>query len=641
MVRPIADDPARFTEDMLTGFVAANPQYVRAVPGGVVRAASTRPGKVAVVVGGGSGHYPAFCGVVGPGFADGAVVGNVFTSPSTTDVLGVVRGCATDAGAVVLTGNYAGDVMNFTLAETELNASGIPTRYLVVTDDIASAPPEDAARRRGIAGDFPVFKIAAALAEEGAELDAVVEIAERANAATRTLGVAFDGCTMPGTGEPLFTVPGGTMGLGVGIHGEPGIGDALMPTATELATLLVERLLAETPPGASARVAPILNGLGRTKYEELFVLWGRVLPLLEATGLTIVGPQVGELVTSLDMAGCSLTLTWLDDDLERLWLAPCDTPAFRLAPGEVGKGAQSRGAAGGASAVAVGEVGTEPVADDGIPGGVDDDGAPPAAPARADVSGRTRGSSTSAAPAASRADLAAAPRVVDALSALDEALRRAETELGDLDAVAGDGDHGRGMVRGVGAALEAARSAVDDGTGARGALDAAGAAWADRAGGTSGVLWGAMLRAVADRLELPVTLDGIAAAFRAGVDTVATLGGAKAGDKTMLDVALPVAAELELAASQGATVSEALDQVDLAARAAAAATADLAPRIGRARPLAARSVGTADPGAVSFALAVTAVGRVLAHEGSGRDSDDHAREGTDESADGGAEEARS
>src|SRR5690606_32458824 len=209
---------------------------------------------------------------------------------------------------------------------------GIPTRYLVVTDDIASAPPERADQRRGIAGDFPVFKIAAALAEEGADLDAVVEIAERANAATRTLGVAFDGCTMPGTGEPLFTVPGGSMGLGVGIHGEPGIGDAPMPTATELAALLVERLLAETPPGASRRVAVVLNGLGRTKYEELFVLWGRVAPLLDAAGLTAVGPQVSELVTSLDMAGCSLTLTWLDEELERLWLAPCDTPAFRLAP---------------------------------------------------------------------------------------------------------------------------------------------------------------------------------------------------------------------------------------------------------------------------------------------------------------------
>ncbi len=610
MVRPLADDPARFAEDMLTGFVAAYPQYVRAVPGGVVRAAPTRPGKVAVVVGGGSGHYPAFCGVVGPGFADGAVVGNVFTSPSTADVLGVVRGCATAAGALVLTGNYAGDVMNFTLAEAELNASGIPTRYLVVTDDVASAPPEEATRRRGIAGGFTVFKVAAALAAEGVGLAAVVEVAERANAATRTLGVAFDGCTMPGAGEPLFAVADGTMGLGVGIHGEPGIGDAPLPTATELATLLVERILAETPPGAGTRVAPVLNGLGRTKHEELFVLWGRVLPLLGAAGLTVVGPQVGELVTSLDMAGCSLTLTWLDEDLERLWLAPCDTPAFRLAPGEVATGG---GAGDGAGA---GARGAASVADDGVPAADVSDRArvagDPGAPVVAPV----------VAPAASPVDLAAAFRVVDALDALDEALRLAETELGNLDAVAGDGDHGRGMVRGVGAALEAARTAVDGGAGgagggagARGALDAAGAAWADRAGGTSGVLWGAMLREIASHLDLPLTLEGFAVAFRAGIDTVAALGGAKAGDKTLLDVALPVAAELELAASQGVSAGEASDRATLVAQAAAISTADLEPRIGRARPLAARSVGTADPGAVSFALAVAVVGGVLARSG--------------------------
>ena len=578
MVRPLADDPARFTEDMLTGFVAAYPDHVRPVPGGVVRAAPAPPGKVAVVVGGGSGHYPAFCGIVGPGFADGAVVGNVFTSPSTADVLGVVRGCADEAGAVVLTGNYAGDVMNFSLAETELCSEGIPTRYLVVTDDIASAPPLDAAKRRGIAGDFPVFKIASALAEEGADLDAVAEIAERANAATRTLGVAFDGCTMPGTGEPLFTVGAGTMGLGVGIHGEPGIGDEPMPTASELAQLLVDRLLAETPQGASDRVAGVLNGLGRTKYEELFVLWGRVLPLLEGAGLTVVGPQVGELVTSLDMAGCSLTLTWLDEDLERTWLAPCDTPAFRLAPQSV---VSPPGSTGPADVVR------------------------PSVPAPVERSLVARG-------ATSEADRAAAPLVVAAFAALESALVGAETELAALDSVAGDGDHGRGMLRGARAALEGARSAADDGAGARGVLDAAGTAWADQAGGTSGVLWGAMLRTVGAELEPPVTLDGLRRAVAAGVAAVARLGKAEPGDKTMLDSALPVVAELERLAAIGASPAEVLERVVTVARAAAQATADLEPRIGRARPLAARSVGTPDPGAVSFALAVATVGEVVA-----------------------------
>lgn len=323
------NDPAAFTEDMLDGFLDANAGYVTGVAGGVVRAAPTRPGKVAVVVGGGSGHYPAFCGVVGPGFADGAVVGNIFTSPSAAAAVSVARAASGGAGVLLTTGNYAGDVMNFGLAIEQLNADGIRARYFAVTDDIASAPTEDIGKRRGIAGDFTVFKCASAAAEAGYDLDGVERIAALANDNTRTLGVAFDGCTLPGAAAPLFTVERGTMGLGLGIHGEPGVASHDMPTAAELAELLVSGVLKEKPAGAGARIAVILNGLGRTKYEELFVVWATAAPLLRAAGYTVVQPEVGELVTSLDMAGCSLTVMWLDDELERFWTAPADTPAYR------------------------------------------------------------------------------------------------------------------------------------------------------------------------------------------------------------------------------------------------------------------------------------------------------------------------
>lgn len=191
------NDPARFTDDMLVGFLDANARYVVGVPGGVVRAHKTRPGKVAVVIGGGSGHYPAFCGTVGPGFADGAVVGNIFTSPSDEDAASVARAADGGAGVLLTTGNYAGDVMNFNLAVTQLKSEGIDARYFAVTDDVASAPRGEESKRRGIAGDFTVFKCASAAAEEGADLDDVVRVAGAANAATRTLGVAFDGCTLP------------------------------------------------------------------------------------------------------------------------------------------------------------------------------------------------------------------------------------------------------------------------------------------------------------------------------------------------------------------------------------------------------------------------------------------------------------
>src|SRR3954452_8979570 len=220
------DDPKTFTEDALAGFLDVHRRTVVGVPGGVVRAAETPPGKVAVVGGGGSGHYPAFCGVVGAGFADGAVVGNIFTSPSTQDAYSVGRAAAGTGGLLFSTGNYAGDVMNFTLAQERLRQEGIETPVFFVTDDLASAPAGEAGSRRGIAGDFVVFKVAGAAAEAGYDLDGVERVARNANDRTRTLGVAFAGCTMPGATTPLFDVAPGMMGVGLGIHGEPGIADA-------------------------------------------------------------------------------------------------------------------------------------------------------------------------------------------------------------------------------------------------------------------------------------------------------------------------------------------------------------------------------------------------------------------------------
>lgn len=590
-MRPLSDDPATFAEDALRGFVDAYADQVRLVPGGVVRAAPTPAGKVAVVVGGGSGHYPAFCGLVGEGCADGAVVGNVFTSPSADAVEQVARAAAADAGVLLLTGNYAGDVMNFRLAESRLRAAGVDARYLVVTDDVASAPAGEEDRRRGIAGDLVVFKAAAAAAEAGADLDEVERVAVRANALTRTFGVAFDGCTLPGADEPLFTVPAGRMGIGVGIHGEPGIGEAPVATASELARLLVERLLAEAP-SPSTRVAAVLNGLGRTKYEELFVLWGAVAPLLREAGLTVVEPDVGELVTSLDMAGCSLTLAWLDDELERYWRAPSAAPGYR-------KGRLRRSAhavPGTAEAAAAAQAGVS------APAGT---ATGPAEP------------TPEVAPVASEPARALAARVVAALEAVVAALQDAEAELGRLDAVAGDGDHGRGMVRGTTAARDAARAAAGAGAGAGDVLARAGRAWAGQAGGTSGVLWGAMLEAAAEVLpDRPETWERwarepvrlVADAVDAAAAALRRLGGAEVGDKTMLDALAPFGAAL--AADPGAPLAAAWRVAASAARAAAEATADLRPRVGRARPLAERSVGTPDPGATSLALAARAAAEV-------------------------------
>ncbi|GAA3641058.1 dihydroxyacetone kinase family protein [Microlunatus ginsengisoli] len=579
------DDPATFSDDLLEGFLDVHADRVVGVPGGVVRAAETPAGKVAVVVGGGSGHYPAFCGVVGPGFADGAVVGNIFTSPSTAEAYSVGKAVASDAGLLFSTGNYAGDVMNFTLAQQRLAAEGIDTRVVFVTDDIASAPVDQIEKRRGIAGDFVVFKVAGAAAEAGYDLDEVERVARHANDRTRTLGVAFAGCTMPGADHPLFTVPAGQMGVGLGIHGEPGVSEAPLPSAADLARTLVEGVLGEAPADGTRRVGAILNGLGTTKYEELFVVWRTAATLLREAGYTVVEPEVGELVTSLDMAGCSLTLVYLDEELERFWTAPADTPAYR-------KGSLAAAASGPRRSV--GDT-TEEV---------------------------------SVAATASQAAADAAGLAVSALAAMKVAIVDAEDELGRIDAVAGDGDHGRGMVKGVSAAAAAAAAATAEGRGVKSVLDAAGDAWAAKAGGTSGVLWGAALRAFGDRLgdrAETIAATDVAAAVTAGLDALQTLGKAKVGDKTMLDSLVPFARSLEQQVGDGTDLATAWAGAATISERAARDTAELRPQIGRARPLAERSIGTPDAGAVSMALCLRTVGRVLA------DRDNPSTTGTEES----------
>jgi dihydroxyacetone kinase len=563
------NDPAQFTEDMLVGFLDANARYVAGVPGGVVRANKTAPGKVAVVVGGGSGHYPAFCGTVGPGFADGAVVGNIFTSPSAEEAASVARAAHSDAGVLLTTGNYAGDVMNFGLAVNQLRSEGIDAHYFAVTDDVASAPKGEEVKRRGIAGDFTVFKCASAAAEDGLDMAGVLRVAEAANAATRTLGVAFDGCTMPGADHPLFTVPEGHMGLGLGIHGEPGVADEPMPSAAELAATLVDGVIADYPENASKRIAVILNGLGRTKYEELFVVWGTAARLLRDKGFEIIEPEVGELVTSLDMSGCSLTVMWLDEELEKYWTAPADTPAYRK---------------GAATPTQAGERRTDAAADAAVDA--------PVLAELSDEDGRRGGQ-----------------LVARALGAMADMLAGVEDELGRIDAVAGDGDHGRGMVKGSSAARAASERAASEGGGTGSVLAAAGKEWAAKAGGTSGVLWGALLGALGSRLGDTGRPDSttVAAGMRDGYDALITLGGASPGDKTMLDALLPFVEELERRVDGGERWQDAWRSAAQVATDAAKATAELRPKVGRARPLAERSVGTPDAGATSLAMCATTV----------------------------------
>jgi dihydroxyacetone kinase len=371
-------------------------------------------------------------------------------------------------------------------------------------------------------------------------------------------------------------VPEGRMAVGMGIHGEPGIGERDIPSADELAELLVSSLLAELPAGIESaggrRVAVLLNGLGAVKYEELFVLYRRVARLLDDAGVTIVEPDVGELVTSFQMAGTSLTLFWLDDELETTWRAPAYTAAYRkgaVVPSE----ARTTRAGTEEEHAAIGESSDE---------------------------SRT-----------------AAARILASIEALAAVVDANVDELGRLDAIAGDGDHGIGMQRGATAAATAAREAADGGAGARTLLAAAGDAWADRAGGTSGALWGLGLNAIAARLDDATSPRGaaIAAGISDAVDAVQRYGKAELGDKTLLDTLIPFSESLAAALGEGARFTEAWARAAAVADESARATAALLPRMGRARPHAEKSVGTPDPGAISMALIIRAVEPTLTTEG--------------------------
>jgi dihydroxyacetone kinase len=571
------NEPAAFADEMIEGFVASHGRWVKRVSGGVVRNTRSTPGTVALVIGGGSGHYPAFAGLVGQGLAHGAAMGNLFASPSAQQVYNVAKAANNGGGVLLGYGNYAGDVLHFTQAQDRLRAEGIDCRSIAVTDDVSSAPLAERAKRRGIAGDLTVFKVAAAAAEAGYSLDATVEIAERANDRTRSFGVAFTGCTLPGAEHPLFSVPEGRMAVGMGIHGEPGIDETGIPTADGLAELLVAKLLTEVPEGVEsprdtnkrARVVPILNGLGSVKYEELFVVYRRVAQLLAEAGLEAVDPQVGELVTSFDMAGTSLTLFWLDDELETLWNAPSDAPAFR-------RGAVTAAALDPSDAADLTE------AEQSIPDATDE-------------------------------SRAGALRVLSALGAAKAVVDANADELGRIDAVAGDGDHGIGMERGVRAAVEAATDAVARGAGAATTLHFAADAWADKAGGTSGALWGMALRAVGDAVGDSQAPDAgaVAAGIAGAAAAIMDFGKAKPGDKTLVDVLVPFRDALASGVKNGKSLTDAWGAAAATAEQAAEDTASLLPLMGRARPHAEKSLGTPDAGAVSMALIIRAIHNTL------------------------------
>ncbi|MEQ8403195.1 MAG: dihydroxyacetone kinase subunit DhaK [Roseitalea porphyridii] len=333
-MKKLINEPARYVDEMLEGLVAAFPDLSLGGESGrcVARSRPARDGKVGIATGGGSGHLPLFTGYVGEGLLDACAVGNVFEGPSVQSCIDAIKSADRGAGVLCLYGNYGGDRMNFDMAGEMASADGIECATVLGGDDVASAAPDEAEKRRGVAGIVFLYKVAGAAAEAGRDLSEVAGVVRKAAENTRSIGVALSPCRVPTASEPNFRIGDDEMEVGMGIHGEPGISRAPLATADAVADIMYERLAAELPLRPGARVAALVNGLGATPLEELLIVWRQIACRLGQAEVTPVNPMIGNYVTSMEMAGASLSLMVLDEELDALMSAPASCPFWTVSP---------------------------------------------------------------------------------------------------------------------------------------------------------------------------------------------------------------------------------------------------------------------------------------------------------------------
>jgi phosphoenolpyruvate---glycerone phosphotransferase subunit DhaK len=331
--KKIINDGNRSVDEMLDGILAAHPRHLTRVAGSarsIVARDGPRPGKVGLVIGGGSGHEPTFLGFVGRGLADAAAIGNVFASPPPDPILECAKAVNGGAGVLFMYGNYSGDVMNFDMAAEMAAMDGVEVRTVLTTDDVASAPRDQRQKRRGVAGNFFIFKAAGAGCDLMLSFDECERIARKANDHTFTMGVALSPCSLPQTRKANFAIGDDEMEIGMGIHGEPGIARGKLKTADDITDDMLDRILDEMPWSRGDKVAILVNSLGSTPLMELYIMNRRVKQRLDDLGVGVYATWVGHYCTSLEMAGASVTLMHLDGELETLLDHPCDCAMFRV-----------------------------------------------------------------------------------------------------------------------------------------------------------------------------------------------------------------------------------------------------------------------------------------------------------------------
>ena len=329
-MKKFLNDPKNFVDEMLEGIYLANPEvtYVNDDKRCYVKT-SPKKGKVGIATGGGSGHLPLFLGYVGEGMLDGAAVGGVFQSPSAEQMLEVTKHIDQGAGVLYIYGNYTGDIINFDMATELADLEDITVKSVVGNDDVASSVVGEEHKRRGVAGIFFLYKAAGAAAEEGMSLDDVVRVAEKAKNRTRTIGVALSSCTIPEIGKPSFEIGEDEMEIGMGIHGENGISRKKLAAADPLIDEMMAKIYAEQDYKPGDDVAVLVNGLGGTPLEELYILFRRVSQQMSERNINVKHVWVGEFATSMEMAGASVSVLHLDEELDRMMAAKADTPFFK------------------------------------------------------------------------------------------------------------------------------------------------------------------------------------------------------------------------------------------------------------------------------------------------------------------------
>lgn len=554
-MRKFLNDPRAVVREMLEGLCDLSPGLALLAGDGVILRTPlpfAERREVAVISGGGAGHEPAHAGYVGPGLLHAAVAGDVFTSPPVDAVLAAIRAVAGAPGALLIVKNYTGDRLNFGLAAELARAEGIPCEIAVVADDVALRDTVEPARRRGIAGTVLVHKVAGAAAAAGLPLAEVAAEARAAAAALGSMGVALGACTVPAAGTPGFELAEGEMELGLGIHGEAGIARLPCGTAAEVSAALLDRIMAELALPQGAPVALLVNGLGGTPPMELAVMAREALAGLRARGLVVRRAWCGTLLSALEMPGCSFSVMALDDTRLARLDAAASAPAWP-----------------GPGVLPPARVTAPPAPEPAHPW----TGAPD-------------------------------PVLQAAALAVAAALEAAEPALTALDAAAGDGDLGLSLARGAAALRALPQGAWAD---APTALTALAGALRRAIAGSSGPFYAtALLRAARGLPARPSPADWATALAAAGA-AIGELGGAKPGDRTMLDALIPAADAFRAALAAGQPGPAAFTAAVAAAEAGATATAAMHPRLGRASYLGARALGTRDAGAAAIAIWLAAI----------------------------------